>query len=519
MKNLLIITALLFVFNASSQNVQLGSPFDKETAEVVDILGTAKGKTYVTTYDGKSFYLNRFTNNVMQDLVVKMELPKAEGKKIRFLRAYLVKGQLSILGLSDDEKTKELTVVSYRLNEGNEIDPNYQLVGLVPVEKRDVFSEFKITFSSDSSQVLFYHNTPIDKGRQVRSSFILCNSKFEPIVSGNKLFTKAPQDIFMGKYAVNKHGDFCLQSNLINVKGTDVVMQQYRFTSFDKTGMETGSYLVPDELTFLYEGSLTYAGKNEKDLLATAYYKDLTGFKSNSALPEDDYVHGIIQFKWSNNAASKVYSVKSKFADDVYNMCYSSKDLTKMKDKDRVYLDFSESGLMQINDYIITTKGITVIAEQVKLGGEELKGAIWVHHFNPQGALQWTQKINKNQVHVATIPGDGMIEYDFDIYMQLENKQATGYFLTSSETQIELAFYGDSEATSLPLYESVKAESDMSKLSLITYSIDYTGKKKVKSTKEEFGPYSPKLARRIDANTFRVSHVEKKNNTLGILKF
>lgn len=489
----------------------------KKGSRFVEYLGKDDNNYYLikSLKRGEKYTINTFGKdmNLKKELIIDM---KHNGKHTMYYEgSYLLKNKIYVFSSLPNKKTR-INKLFCRAFDKNDLSPGKLIeIEELPYEKKKRTGGFGVVASEDESKILVYLNKPFEKNAPEKFGFTVLSSDLKELWKKDIELPYTEQFFSIKDYQVNNDGDVYLlgqefkEDRSARKKGTPYF--KYHILAYLDNGKRIKDYDINLEDKFITD--ITYKIAKNGDLICSGLYSKngtysikgafymLIDFESrkikNNSIKEFD--QDFITQGWSDKAIAKAKKkeVKKDKAIELYE--YDLKDFILREDGGAVLL--AEQYFVRVSTYTTRDANGNTTTRTVY---HYYYNDIIVININPEGKIEWTTRVEKNQ-H-STNDGGALSSYvlqvDKDMLHLVYNEDARNYFEKEERKQMSRK---DKKAN-LTVITTIDKKGEQEKEILINAS-------------EENTYPVPKFSQQIDEDELLIYTRSGKKRKFAIVKF
>ena len=417
MKNcsLLFATLLLIVLEAHGQmnttkaNVKWGDEKEINRRTIFeDIIGSDDDGTYIIkrTWKGDApLIIEKYGNDMALKKSVAVILGEKEDDRI-YQYATQIDGVLILFSTVLDNKAKVNLLYAQTINKET-LTPNSKLIKIGAIEftgksKRNSGS-FTCTISNDEKRILIYHNLPYERDENETFSYYIFDKDLNLLWEKNVTLPHENELFSVVDYDIQENGDLYLLSKIFKEKAKDSRKGKpnyhYQVIAYTDKGENTKEYPILLEKKFLTD--MKIAINLEGDIICGGFYSD-----NGTATIKGSYF-----LKIDESTKSIVFKSFKEFEIDfiIQNMTDKNKrkiQKRKEKGKDVELYEYDLADIVLKEDGGAVLIGEQHYVREVTTTDSQGNISISYHYYyndiivisiDPEGQIEWTEKITKKQ--------------------------------------------------------------------------------------------------------------------------
>lgn len=452
-----LVLCILFSTNTFAQydieNIKItyGEELPDDKAKIVKIFGEDNGKIYALGLKGKEdYYIKTFSSTKMDLLSNKLiVMPDLKDKEIEFEEVVLLNGKPYIIGSVYHKKDKIFTLVGIELGEDGKLKKDMITLFEAGVARNSDKGSFYFKTSPDENSILIMHTAVFEKEDALKYEIKLFDSNLKQVFSNIDKVTyddsKKDYEFTLSDFEVNVYNDVFL-----------VINESYR----DSKKKEK----VENFQVFAFKNDKGY---NKETIDINFKDKEIINCKMMATNKKTLQLVGFYSSVRDNGKANKelkgVYNATINLATNVNdNLKFNEFDYEtkvkllgerrakKGKDVKPLYnihtiIEKNDGGLIVLSEYQLVNigqkSGIGPLAVQPITF---IRNEIIVTCLKPDGSLEWSNVVAKDQAAAVTVMSVGMF-----------GGASSGSFSVGMSVSIPLAVMGKGPEylSAIPIYK------------------------------------------------------------------
>ncbi len=386
-----------------------GPDLPDDGQKIVKIIGESNQKIYALALKGKSdFYIKTFTSKEMKPISSnKIELPTLKDKEVDFEEVYMLDQRVYVIGSVYDSKAKKYMLIGNEVSEKGILSPKSQILFEAEVEKKSRKGNFYYKVSPNGNALLVMHTSLFLKEDAVKYEIKLFDENL------SQLFTTTDKVVFDDK---KKDYEFWVSDFEVNYKEDVfvVISEGYRDSKAKEKveKFEIHSFLASNK----YQKQVTNIDVKGKEIINCSMIST-----NKNTIKLVGFYASVRDNGRSNKELKGVYNATYHLeTGKIENVHFNEFDLAtktkligerrakKGKDVPPLYqithiIEKNDGGLIVLSEYqmvyLSSSQGIGPIALS---NVSYIKNEIIVNSFKPDGTLEWSQVVPKEQRVIVT---------------------------------------------------------------------------------------------------------------------
>ena len=192
MKRILLIFTVLFLTTSGvyAQNkldkisLTYGDELADDGQKIVKIVGEHNNKIYALAIKKEDYFVKIFDSGSMKMLSSNLIIaPPVDGKEVDFEDIFLLNGKLYIIGSSYKRKDKIFTLTGTEVSDKGILNNNSIVLFTAEVEKKSLRGDFYMKLANDENSLLIMHTSMFKKEDAVKYEIKLFDDKLQTVFS------------------------------------------------------------------------------------------------------------------------------------------------------------------------------------------------------------------------------------------------------------------------------------------------------------------------------------------------
>ena len=417
MKKMLLIAMFLLLgtsgFYAQNKLDKINLTYGEELADdgqkIVKIVGESNNKIYALAVKKDDFFIKIFESASMKMVSSKaIIIPEVNGKEVDFEDIYLLNGKLYVIGSVYNKKEKIFTLVGTEVSDKGVLSKNGTTLFTAEVEKKSLRGDFYMRHANDENSLLIMHTSEFKKEDAVKYEIKLFDDKLQTVFSNVEKVkfddaSKKDFEFTIADFELNYQDDaFVVVNESYRDNKKKEHIEKFQVFAFKKANNYQkeiinidlkGNSIINCRMVSTVQNTLKLVGfyssvksSGRAELELKGVYNGSIDLASNAVTPikfnEFDYPTKV---KLLGERRAK----KGKDVKPLYNIIN--------------IIEKNDGGLIVMSEY-----QMIVVGQSSGIGPlaftpiTYIKNEIIVNSLNPDGSLQWSNVIPKEQAAAIT---------------------------------------------------------------------------------------------------------------------
>ena len=428
-----------------------GAELPDDKAKIVKIFGEHNDKIYALGLKGKEdYYIKTFSSSKMELLSNKLiVLPDLKDKEIEFEEIALLNGKPFILGSVYHKKDKVYTLVGIELGEDGKLKKEMITLFESEVAKNRDKGSFYFKLSPDESSILIMHTAVFDKEDALKYEIKLFDSNLKQVFSNIDKVTyddsKKDYEFTLSDFELNVYNDVFL---VINESYRDSKKKEKieKFQVFTFKNDKGYSKEVID-INFKDKEIINckMMATNKKTLQLVGFYSSVRdNGKANKELKGVYNATINLATNVNNNLKFNEFDYETKVKLLGERRAKKGKDVKPLYNIHTI-IEKNDGGLIVLSEY-----QLVIVGQKSGIGPLAIHPITFVRNeiivtcLKPDGSLEWSNVVAKDQVAAVTVMSVGFV-----------GGSSSGSFSVGMSVSIPLAVMGKGPEylSAIPIYK------------------------------------------------------------------
>lgn len=418
MKKILIIAMTLFLglqdFSAQNKLDKVALTYGEELPDdgqkIVKIVGESNNKIYALAIKKDDYFVKIFESESMKLVSSKpIVIPEMNGKEVDFEDIYLLNGKLYVIGSVYNKKDKIFNLVGTEVSDKGILSKTGTTLFSAEVEKKSLRGDFYMRLATDENSLLIMHTSEFKKEDAIKYEIKLFDDKLQTVFSNVEKVkfddaSKKDFEFTIADFELNFQNDaFVVVNESYRDSKKKEHIEKFEIFAFKKANNYKkevinidlkGNSIINCRMISTNKNTLKLLGfyssvkaSGRAELELEGIYNASIDLASNTSAPvkfnEFDY---ITKVKLLGERRAK----KGKDVKPLYNIVN--------------IIEKNDGGIIILSEYQMVVVGRSSgIGPLAFTPVNYIKNEIIVNSLNPDGSLQWSNVIPKEQSAAVTV--------------------------------------------------------------------------------------------------------------------
>jgi len=446
-KNVLGMLFIGVTMNLSAQDVKIenGSQFKVTSLETIQtVINVEEGQSSFLTKSGllgRKFRVLNLDGSLNLESKHEIELPKIEGKKVKFISAQKLGESVYFMSRYYDRKAKTYYLFASELDPTNGKFKRHLEAMSLKTEKSISGNPFAITRSIDSTKVLISVKYRTKRNEKVRYGFKVVNNDMSEVWSKDVVFDEPGKEFSLIDTEIDKNGNIHLVARMLMTraekKDSDVKSRSY---------VDVYSYFHKEDVLKQYKLGFTNEIIRTIDLDVNEDNELIgMGFYSDKKVQFGDSYKGFFFLKINPDTKEVVVSKKTAFSKDLIAELIGKRKGERKAKKGkfptyvvRKSIPLSNGGYAVVAEHYVYSRLVTRNSKGQQVVNERwLFGNVVVMYMDKEGNMTTASVLKKKQTCSAR-NGNGTASIELAYYgISVMEKDNNIYLLYNEDPKNE----------------------------------------------------------------------------------